>query len=436
MRFFFLLIVFFWASAVSAQSVDEQIRECVEEPDGRACDHLSDDGPPYAAGFAHIISGRHLAAEGKVEWAMDHYKLARELLLPITFPPKVPEGLTIDLLPELGGHQSLREAVISGRILTELHVQIGDILLKEGRELLAIDEYNWALQFTPNTASAFAGRGEANRQLEEHESALKDLDRAIELAPANGDYYITRGYVRESTDDLSGAIADFTKSIELGNDSADIHFDRAVAYIWSDDQDRALSDLTEAIRKNPFMDDAYTVRGEILQNLGEIEKAKKDFVDAVRIATNKVYNFIRLAMFLEATGEPKTLTKDFYALLYTAKRDVYLNLDHLSREDRVYLGHGIFLLEETIKERTESSETLPFLHSILAIAYLAAGDPKDALRHYTEATRFSETAMKKMQQQLYGYSLYDAPIDGTWNRETGTALGKCVEENCQLITQN
>ena len=93
---------------------------------------------------------------------------------------------------------------LRGRDLTNRH------MYKE-----AIEEFNAALQESPDFTQALNARGFAYVLTRAWANALKDLDEALRLDPNYANAYMNRAVARKGAGDAAGAEADQAKVREL-----------------------------------------------------------------------------------------------------------------------------------------------------------------------------------------------------------------------------
>ncbi|MBD3878744.1 MAG: tetratricopeptide repeat protein [Quinella sp. 1Q5] len=91
-----------------------------------------------------------------------------------------------------------------------------------------------------------------------YEKALACWTEAIELNPQNALAYEARGYYfLYYTRDYPASLSDYTRAIELRPSVADNYFYRGLCYLNQDDIELARSDFEQALRLNPNMSGAY-----------------------------------------------------------------------------------------------------------------------------------------------------------------------------------
>ena len=78
-----------------------------------------------------------------------------------------------------------------------------------------IQDCDDAISLDPRNASAFARRGYAYSELEQHERAIQDFDEAIRLDPQQINAYVDRGTVFFQLEQHESAVQDFNEAIKL-----------------------------------------------------------------------------------------------------------------------------------------------------------------------------------------------------------------------------
>ena len=115
--------------------------------------------------------------------------------------------------------------------------------IKETKFDKALDLLNQALDIDPKNPNILSERAVVYFHLEDKERALKELDVCVLLEPTNPYRYSSRAYVKAALKDIEGAIADYEKCVHL--------------------------DPQDAI--------AYNNLGLLLESLGRMKQAKRNF---------------------------------------------------------------------------------------------------------------------------------------------------------------
>ena len=126
----------------------------------------------------------------------------------------------------------------------------------------AIEELSEAIRLDPNSARAYATRGDAHRMKGQCDEAIKDCTKAIRLNPEHAGAYATRGQADRMKGQYDEAIGDYTKAIGLAPEYAWAYAARGDAHRMKGQYDEAIKDCTEAIRLDPEYAVAYGLQRE------------------------------------------------------------------------------------------------------------------------------------------------------------------------------
>jgi tetratricopeptide (TPR) repeat protein len=144
-------------------------------------------------------------------------------------------------------------------------------------------ELDAALARTPCDARLLAQRGEALRQLGEHDRAIGDCTEAIRLDPSLAAAYATRGSSHRVKGQIDLAISDCTRAVELDPGHVVAWYNRGEAWRMKRHVDRAIADCTKAIHLDPTYSWAYGTRGAAHQQRGDLANALADLNESVRL---------------------------------------------------------------------------------------------------------------------------------------------------------
>jgi tetratricopeptide (TPR) repeat protein len=279
--------------------------------------------------------------------------------------------------------------------------------LKTGERRRAISDYNKAIELDPRNVNAYIGRALAHHAIGQIRAAIADYNRAIELDPGNVNAHIGRGNIFIERDRLTDAIADYNKAIEFDPQNSYAYGARANAYEKLGQLDRALADCSQAIKLDPRQAAAYIVRGNVYDDQGQTERAIDDYTTALELNHQEFDAYNALAWIKATTAEPRY--RDGREAIRLARRALELQLKP--------------------GDRIEVLDTL-------AAAYVASGEPDEALKHYEEAMQ----AGGRMRVALYQKDLkdkgrYQGRVNGAYSADTRNALLACVQAGCQLGVQ-
>src|SRR4030095_3832082 len=94
----------------------------------------------------------------------------------------------------------------------------------------ALNEYNKAVEISPDFAEAYYHRGRAYTELNDFSSAINEYTKTINLNPNHEKAYINRGFIYNETKEYSKAISDFQKGVEINPNSINGYYNMGVAY--------------------------------------------------------------------------------------------------------------------------------------------------------------------------------------------------------------
>lgn len=157
----------------------------------------------------------------------------------------------------------------------------------------AIDDYNKAIELSPNDAVVYFNRGLAKDFLHDYHGAIRDYNKAIELDPNFVNAYLAKANIKNSLSDFHETIADLTKAIELDPSYSVLYTTRGYAKGSLKDDRGAKADFTKAIELNPKDAYAYLWRGISSIHLGDKESACLDFSKAGELGNHEAYEKIK-----------------------------------------------------------------------------------------------------------------------------------------------
>lgn len=117
---------------------------------------------------------------------------------------------------------------------------------------------------------------------------------------------------RQCVADTSPAAIDACTSViflDPTNDGAFVN--RGIAYRRIGDLERALKDYDQAIRLNPSAADAFNNRGNAYRELSEFDKAVKDYDEAIRLNPQYAHAYNNRGVVFLEVGEPGRAAADF-----------------------------------------------------------------------------------------------------------------------------
>jgi tetratricopeptide (TPR) repeat protein len=153
----------------------------------------------------------------------------------------------------------------------------GNALLALGVPREAIKDFDRAIVLGPSYSAAYANRASAHLRLNALDRAHADYSRAIELSPQSVSALNGRGLVHMAADRPHAAIRDFTRAVSVDARFVAGYRNRANAKAAIDRSDDVIEDLSRAIAFDPKVVDTYLLRAEAYLTSGNAASALKDF---------------------------------------------------------------------------------------------------------------------------------------------------------------
>jgi Flp pilus assembly protein TadD len=144
----------------------------------------------------------------------------------------------------------------------------GNINFAVGGYQLALDAYTQAITLDPNSAEAYARRGDTYVDLKQYDKAIADYDHSITLDPNFIIAYDNLGATYLQLGNFFQALANFNKEIQLAPTKADAYISRGSAYYGLSDFHSAIKDFEHAIELAPDEAIGYYWRGFAYTELG------------------------------------------------------------------------------------------------------------------------------------------------------------------------
>lgn len=172
----------------------------------------------------------------------------------------------------------------------------GNALLALGVPREAIKDFDRAIVLAPSYSAAYANRASAQFRLNVLERAQADYSRAIELSPQSVSALNGRGLVHVAADRPHAAIRDFTRAVSLDTRFAAGYRNRANAKAVIDRIDDVIEDLSRAIAFDPKSVENYQLRAEAYLTSGNAASALKDFNKAIEMTPRNAAAYVGRAL--------------------------------------------------------------------------------------------------------------------------------------------
>jgi tetratricopeptide (TPR) repeat protein len=198
------------------------------------------------------------------------------------------------------------------------HIDLGNLLLEQGRITEAVGHLTRAVQLDPNDAEALSNLGGALARQGHFAEAIQECHRALELDPYCAKACSNIGYALAAQGHWDEAVRWFEHALQLQPNDPGFHANLGVALATLGKSDQAIQHYERAIQLNPDFAQAHF-------NLGNALADRADWADAIQhyqraIELNPVFPdpHYYLALALAAQGKSNEAIPQFQQALHLA----------------------------------------------------------------------------------------------------------------------
>lgn len=236
-----------------------------------------------------------------------------------------------------------KKAIKSDPNSAQYHASLAEALAATGSFPRARSAFRRAVTLQPENINFLYGLATVHIHMRAYADAAEVLSRAIDRAPGEGGLYVQLGVALQE-ENPHGAIEAYEKAIELGADAPMVYFNLSTALAKISDYNRAITALKEVIKKDPENQRSYRNLGNIYLTCSDFQEAAEALRRAIELNPQDGSALVDLGSALLGTGDT-----DEAVAIYEQ------------------------IVEQNLAPPLQSA-------SNLALAYLAAGRPEDALR--------------------------------------------------------
>jgi len=184
------------------------------------------------------------------------------------------------------------------------HFIAGNQHFEAARHAQARSEYEAALALVPGRASVLANLGITLCCLGEWESAIERLDAALLADATNAEAWAALGISREARGDWAGAAHALRRALSLGASRASLSLSLAMCELRLDRPEEGLKALDEAIALDPGFAEAWSQRGHLLREAGQLAEAARCYRQALQHGGDAELHRFYLAAVEDAREPP------------------------------------------------------------------------------------------------------------------------------------
>lgn len=199
----------------------------------------------------------------------------------------------------------LRQALQRDPNMAAAYIFLGNIMLRQNRMDLAIQNYSESIRINPNFAEGYFNLGLGLHQQGQNQAALTAYRQALLINPTMAAAHYNIGLLLQADGQLSEAIAAYSQAIAFDSGNVDAHFNLAIALQKNGQISEAIQAYRQVISLAPDRASAYNNLGNLLMTQGQTVAAIDVYREGLRrIPDNaELYHSIGLAWYNQ--GKPQ-----------------------------------------------------------------------------------------------------------------------------------
>ncbi|WP_181497970.1 tetratricopeptide repeat-containing sulfotransferase family protein [Rhodovulum viride] len=325
---------------------------------------------------------------------------------------------------DLGKTAAARTSFEAGLALApdypELRSGLGRLLVRTGELAAGVRHLEAALARAPKNPLTLAALGEGLARLGRKTEAEAALRRAVAAEPRYLDGHLALAHLLMETGDPAAAETVLEAAIDAGHDRAIVRVRLAEAQAKQGRTETARGSFDAAIAAEPGLALGYSLRGMLLQSLGEFAAAEADFRQAIALEPRNGEHYRTMLATYKVTPEDPLL----------AQMEALFADPALGDESRMHLGFALSAAMEQIKAHDRVFTYLRPANDLMRARHpydIAERRAEiDAVMAAFEGTDFSE-------RKIEGVAEY-APIFVTGMPRSGTTLVEQIVASHSRVT--
>lgn len=194
------------------------------------------------------------------------------------------------------------------------YLRRAEIRIQKGQYKDAIHlDYDVAKKAHPKNPDIYFNRGVASFYQKNYYQAFMDFQKTLELAPQYLDAHFMSGLSRAKQGEYEGALLDFNQAIQMNPQDIRAYFERGclkMNHLDKNIQKESIDDFQKVIDLAPQFSEAHFNLATVYYNLGQIEKAIKGLIQALKLQENEETRK-RLLILLLSEGQKKISLKEY-----------------------------------------------------------------------------------------------------------------------------
>ncbi|MEQ8187172.1 MAG: tetratricopeptide repeat protein [Candidatus Eremiobacterota bacterium] len=267
-----------------------------------------------------------------------------------------------------------------------IYGKTGHIYQLTGEYIKAIEYFQKALELNPTLSEAAISMGVAYYYLDDMEKAESNFYHATLLDPLNVKAHGCWIETVMQQKNLKAAIERYEKELKNFPEQSILHYGAGLCSFYRYQLDKASKELDNAIRLNPYLPEAFALRGDISYELKKLDEAISFYEKAKSLDPYEPdYDY--------TIGYIKRVKKEdsspYFEKVFTISPGTLTGKCALAfiLIDKGETDRAGDILVEAIKSNRKASEPC----FILGLIHEISGEPEQALNYYREAYKLNPT---------------------------------------------
>lgn len=377
--------------------------------------------------FAHAqINAEQVLTIGRNVLSMEDYMLAIQYFnQAIKAKPYLSDPYFFRALAKLnlddyaGAEADCDMAIQNNKFKTEAYKLRGFARQLQGKDSLAVEDYNFGLQYNPIDKNFLFYKGVALTELKKYDAAdstfnillkqyprydegytaraklflerndttaaLDDIEKSLSLSKTQINPYLMKAEVYWNRQDWTNAGAALDAAIRLRPENPDLYVNRAFVRYNSDDFFGAMSDYNYAIELEPGNSAAYFNRGLLRYEVKDLEKAEQDMSKVIELNPANVHAYFNRGLIRLEEEKNKEALGDFRFIeskyprfypIYYAMAEAERNLGNI-RQAAFLIHKGEELVEGYVHDPDKNPLDRPAIAATQTHSVNRSGDSEE-----------------------------------------------------------
>ncbi len=279
--------------------------------------------------------------------------------------------------------------------LTYAHMNLGQILLDEGKTDEARKRFQRVIELSPGDAEAYTNIGNAFLREKRFEESAEYYRKALSLRPEEPKMMNNLAVALQETGRREEALTFFQKALSKKPDDAMFLINTGILFLESEKYEVALEYFKRASESNPDDAGVYQLMGDSFAALGNLAEAVKCYGRYLEIKPGSVLLRNEKAMMAAALGDVNKAKSELRTSIQIdpSHPGAYYYLGRLSVERKEYSKAADFF-RQSLSLAPDFSDA----RFQLALTYLRLGDAGQAKREYETLRKYDQAKAAELQR--------------------------------------